>query len=92
MIKNKIIDDSVETESELVTKKERKKKTVEERTKDRKAVFLMLILVVLASIFFWLKSRISGLDKWEEINLKDGLVDDRVNEKEIDGFFVKYKI
>lgn len=73
-------------ENNLVKKREKKRKSREEKGRDRKIVFWVLILVMLITIIFWLKSYVTGGVK-RNLNRDDGT--EQQTEK---GFFVKYEI
>lgn len=81
--------DSGEIEVDALPKKDKKKKTKEERGKDRKVVFWFLMLIVAVSLFFWFKR-----DKSNDVDNvnKEILENDKRPVNEEKDFSVKYKI
>ncbi|OGD84079.1 hypothetical protein A2572_03025 [Candidatus Collierbacteria bacterium RIFOXYD1_FULL_40_9] len=89
MTKNNFQEDGEEID--VVQKRDKKKRTKEERSKDRKVIFWFLFLVLLVTVIFWLKAKISGPSKWNDnIELEDSIVDDKKENESV--FFIRYKI
>lgn len=94
MSKTNFQDEEVDVEVESVPHKEKKKKSKEERSKDRRAVFLVLLIVLLTTFVFWLKANFYD-KKFAPEKTDDGFVvedGDKQRREEQDGFYVKYKI
>ncbi len=93
MTRNNFTEDETEIEVEHVVRKEKKKKTKEERSRDRRAVFLVLFFLLMATFLFWLKAVLVDGKKILK-NPDDFVVEEgeKTKNDEVDVFYVKYKI
>lgn len=94
MIKNNFQEEDTEVEVGQVVKKEKRTKTKEERSRDRRAVFWVLLFVLIITIVFWLKAIIFGKNSNPE-NFDDTYMveeGEKIEKTDSDRFYIKYKI
>lgn len=92
-INEEMTDEEQDSLESVAKKKEKKKKTKEEKHKDRKVVFWMLVLVIIITAGFWIKAVLEGKEiKTQIIENSKTQDNEKIQEKNEGGFFLKYKI
>lgn len=94
-VNSEMTEEEEESLESVPKKKEKKKKSKEEKIKDRKVIFWVMLVVVIATLGFWMKAMVEGkpirTQELKNTRNQDNVEIDDGSDKE-SGFFVKYKI
>jgi cytoskeletal protein RodZ len=94
-VNSEMTEEEEESLESVPKKKEKKKKSKEEKIKDRKVIFWVMLIVIIATLGFWMKAMVEGkpirTQELKNTRNQDNVEIDDGSDKE-SGFFLKYKI